>query len=164
MLLCIVGSLVGSALSSVCIYVLKFFFALNLVDIYLVWYCCLVLCCGPVLLQMSRRSSRGKDIVADEPATPVAKRTRLSSQASQDPNEDRFRLPLNSHAYSNVFDKSTTIVERVVEFNTLGTTFIPRIFEKRDWANLFGNFDDPMDELVKECFSNVTDLGAELIF
>ena len=41
-LLCIVGSLVGSALSSVCIYVLKFFFllALNLVDIYLVWYCC----------------------------------------------------------------------------------------------------------------------------
>ena len=83
------------------------------------------------LLQMSRRSSRGKDIVTDEPATPVAKRTRLSSQASQDPNEDRFRLPLNSHAYSNVFDKSTTIVEWVVEFNTLGTTFIPRIFEKQ---------------------------------
>ena len=40
-LLCIVGSLVGSALSSVCIYVLKFFLlALNLVDISLVWYCC----------------------------------------------------------------------------------------------------------------------------
>ena len=113
---------------------------------------------------MSRRSSRGKDIVADEPATPVAKRTRLSSQASQDPNEDRFRLPLNSHAYSNVFDKSTTIVERVVEFNTLGTTFIPRIFENRDWEKLFGNFDDPMDELVKECFSNATDLGPQLIF
>ena len=124
--------LFGSALSSVCIYILNFFFPLNLVDIYLVWYCCLVLCCGLVFLQMSRQSSRGKDIVADEPATPVAKRTRLSSQASQDPNEDRFRLPLNSHAYSNVFDKSTTIVERVVEFNTLGTTFIPRIFEKRD--------------------------------
>ena len=55
-------------------------------------------------------------------------------------------------------------MERVVEFNTLGTTFIPRIFEQRDWANLFGNFDNPMDELVKECFSNATDLGAELIF
>ena len=42
-LLCIIGSLVGSALSSVSIYVVKFFFlllALNLVDIYLVWYCC----------------------------------------------------------------------------------------------------------------------------
>ena len=37
-----------------------------------VGYCCLVLFCWPVLLQMSRRSSRGKDIVADEPATPVA--------------------------------------------------------------------------------------------
>ena len=113
---------------------------------------------------MSRRSSRGKDIVADDPATLVAKRTRLSSQASQDPNEERFRTPLTSHIYSNIFDKSTLIVERVVEFNTLGTTFIPRIFEQRDWANLFGNFDDLMDKLVKECFSNATDLGAELIF
>ena len=112
---------------------------------------------------MSRRSSKGKDIVADDPATPVAKRTRLS-QASQDSNEERFRTPLTSHIYSNIFDKSTTIMERVVEFNTLGTTFIPRIFEARDWANLFGNFDDPMAELVKEAFSNATDLGAELIF
>ena len=55
-------------------------------------------------------------------------------------------------------------MERVVEFNTLGTTFIPRIFEPRDWANLFGNFVDPMDELVKECFCNASDFGVELIF
>ena len=54
-------------------------------------------------------------------------------------------------------------MERVVEFDTLGTTFIPRIFEPRDWANLFGNFFDPMDELVKECYSNTSDLGVELI-
>jgi len=40
--------LFGSALSSVCIYILKFF--LNLVDIYLVWYCCLVLYCGVIFL------------------------------------------------------------------------------------------------------------------
>ena len=52
----------------------------------------------------------------------------------------------------------------MVEFDTLGTTFIPRIFEQRDWANLFENFVDPMDELVKECFSNASDLGVELIF
>ena len=52
----------------------------------------------------------------------------------------------------------------MVEFDTLGTTFIPRIFEPRDWANLFGNFVDPMDELVKECYSNTSDLGVELIF
>ena len=50
-----------------------------------------------------------------------------------------------------------------MEFDTLGTTFIPRIFEPRDWANLFGNFFDPMDELVKECYSNTSDLGVELI-
>ena len=92
----------------------------------------LVLCYEPILLQMSRRSSKGKDIVAEDPATPVAKRTWLSSQSSQDSNLERFRTPLTSHIYSNIFDKSTPIVERVVEFNTLGTTFISRIFESRD--------------------------------
>ena len=85
----------------------------------------LVLCCGLILLQMSRRSSKGKDIVADDPATPVAKKTRLSSQSSQDSNLERFGTLLTSHIYSNIFDKSTPIVERVVEFDTLGTTFIP---------------------------------------
>ena len=124
----------------------------------------LALCCVPILLQMSCRSSKGKDIVADNPATSVAKRTRLSSQSSQDSNLERFRTPLTSHIYLNIFDKSTPIVERVVEFDTLGTTFIPRIFEPWDWANLFGNFVDPIDELVKECFSNASDLGVELIF
>ena len=123
----------------------------------------LVLCCVPTLLQMSRRSSKGKDIVTDDPSTPVAKRTQLSSQSSKDSNLERFRTPLTSHIYSNIFDRASLIMERVVEFNTLGTTFIPRIFEPRDWANLFGNFVDPMDELVKECYSNSSDLGVELI-
>ena len=54
-------------------------------------------------------------------------------------------------------------MERVVEFDTLGTTFVPQIFESRDWTNLFGNFEDPMDELVKECYSNTSDFGVELI-
>ena len=54
-------------------------------------------------------------------------------------------------------------MEHVVEFNTLKTTFVPRIFESRDWAALFENFEDPMDELVKECYSNISDLGIELI-
>ena len=65
--------------------------------------------------------------------------------------------------YSSIFDLASPIVERVVEFNTLKTTFIPRIFESRDWAALFGNFEDPMDERVKECYSNISDLGVELI-
>ena len=58
---------------------------------------------------------------------------------------------------------ASLIVERVVEFNTLKTTFVPRIFESRDWATLFGNFEDPMDELVKECYFNISDLGVKLI-
>ena len=48
--------------------------------------------------------------------------------------------------------KSPTLVERIVRFDTLGMTFIPRIFEEKDWANLFGNFEGPIDELVKEFY------------
>ena len=50
----------------------------------------------------------------------------------------------------------------MVKFDTLGTTFIPRIFEAKDWADLFRNFKDPMDELVKEFFSNARNIGVEL--
>ena len=42
----------------------------------------------------------------------------------------------------------------MVKFDTLRTTFIPRIFEAKDWVNLFGNFKDQIDELVKEFYSN----------
>ena len=53
-------------------------------------------------------------------------------------------------------------MERVVKFDTLETTFIPRIFEAKNWANLFGNFEDPMEELVREFFSNARYIGVEL--
>ena len=55
------------------------------------------------------------------------------------------------------------MMERVVKFDTLGTTFIPRIFEAKDWAYLFGNFEDPIDELVKEFYSNVGYIAKVLL-
>ena len=58
--------------------------------------------------------------------------------------------------------KAPTVVERVVKFDTLGITFIPKIFETKDWADLFGNFEDPIDELVKEFYSNARYTGVEL--
>ena len=116
-----------------------------------------------VLLQMTRCSPKGKNIVTSDQSTTVAKRTRLSSQSSKDSNCERFRTPFNSHIYSSIFDVASPIMKRVVEFNTLKTTFVPRIFESRDWVALFRNFEDPMDELVKECYSNISDLGVELI-
>ena len=112
---------------------------------------------------MTRRSPKDKNIVPSDQSTPIAKRTRLSSQLSKDFNCKRFRTPLNSHIYSSIFDLASPIVERVVKSNTLTTTFVPRIFESRDWAALFGNFEDPMDELVKECYFNISDLGVKLI-
>ena len=54
------------------------------------------------------------------------------------------------------------MVERFVKFDTLGTAFIPRIFEAKDSADLFGNFKDPIDELVKEFYSNARYTRVEL--
>ena len=50
----------------------------------------------------------------------------------------------------------------MVQFDTLETTFIPRIFEARDWADLFRNFEDPVEELVMEFYSNARCTGVEL--
>ena len=44
----------------------------------------------------------------------------------------------------------------------MGTTFLPRIFEARDWVDLFGNFEDLVDELVKEFYSNARYTRVEL--
>ena len=108
---------------------------------------------------MSRRSSRGKDIVIDVPSSFVSKRTHLSTQ---DSNSERFKTPFDSHTHSGIFQNAPTVVERVIKFDSLGTTFILRIFEAKDWVDLFGNFEDPIDELVKEFYSNARYTGVEL--
>ena len=78
---------------------------------------------------MSRRSSQGKKLVIDIPSSPVSKWTRRLSQAS---NSERFRTPLDSQTYLSIFEDAPTVVERVAKFDTLRTTFIPRIFEAND--------------------------------
>ena len=54
------------------------------------------------------------------------------------------------------------MVEHIVKFDTLGSTFIPRIFADKDWTDLFGNFEDSTDELIKEFYSNARFTGVEL--
>ena len=53
-------------------------------------------------------------------------------------------------------------MERIVRFDTLGSTFIPKIFADKDWENLFGNFEDLVDELVKEFYLNARFTRAKL--
>ena len=112
-----------------------------------------------VLLQMSHCSSRGKELVIDVPSSPVSKRT---CHSSHDSNNERFKTLLDSQTFSSIFEKAPIVVERILRFDTLGTTFIPRIFEEKDWADLFKNFEDPIDELVKEFYSNARFTGVEL--
>ena len=71
-------------------------------------------------------------------------------KSSRDSTIERFRTPIDSKTYTNTFKEASPIVERIVKFDTLGTTFIPKIFEERDWPDLFRNFEDPIEELVKE--------------
>ena len=54
------------------------------------------------------------------------------------------------------------MVERIVKFDTLGSTFIPRIFADKDWIDLFGNFEDSTDELIKEFYANARFTGVAL--
>ena len=65
----------------------------------------------------------------DVPSSPVSKWTR---SLSQDSNSERFRIPLDSQTFSSIFVDAPTVVEGVIKFDTLGTTFIPRIFEAKD--------------------------------
>ena len=108
---------------------------------------------------MYHRSSRGKDHVIDLMSSPVSKRTRHSSD---DSDSERFKTPLDSQTFSSIFKNAPTVVERILWFDTLGSTFIPRIFVDKDQANLFGNFEDSVDELVKEFYSNARFTGVEL--
>ena len=108
---------------------------------------------------MSCHSSRGKEPVIEVPSSLVSKWTRHSSQAS---NSERFRTPLDSQTFLSIFEDAPTVVEQVVKFDTLRTTFIPRIFESKDWADLFENFEDLIDELVKEFYSNARYTEVEL--
>ena len=98
------------------------------------------------IVQISRSSSRGKDPVIDLTSSPVSKQTRHSSEVS---NNKRFKSSLDSQTFSSIFQDASTVVERIVKFDTLGSTFIPRIFADKDWIDLFGNFEDPIDELIK---------------
>ena len=114
-----------------------------------------------VLLQMYHHSSRSKDHAIDLASSPVSKRTRHSSD---DFDSERFKTPLDSQTFSSIFKNALTVVERIVRFDTLGSTFIPRIFADKDWANIFRNFEDPVDELVKEFYSNARFTKVELKF
>ena len=78
---------------------------------------------------LSDLSSREKEPVIDVPSSPISKQNQSSSQ---DSNSERFRTPLDSQTFSSIFVDAPTVVERVVKFDTLGTTFIPRIFEAKD--------------------------------
>ena len=112
-----------------------------------------------IFLQMSCHFFRGKEPVIDVPSSPVSKWTRHSSH---DSNNERFKTLLDSQTFNNIFEKAPTVVEWILRFDTLGTTFIPRIFEEKDWADLFGNFEDPINELVKEFYSNARFTRVEL--
>ena len=60
----------------------------------------------------------------------------------------RFKTLLDFQSFNNLFKNAPVVVERTVKFDTLGPTFIPGIFVVKDWGNLFGIFNEPIEELI----------------
>ena len=118
-----------------------------------------MVCVYVAILQMPHQSSRGKEPLIDLTSSLVSKRTR---QLSANFDNKRFKTLLDFQSFNNNFKNALTMVERIVMFDTLGSTFIPKIFANRDWASLFGGFEDPIKELVKEFYSNTLFTKAEL--
>ena len=108
---------------------------------------------------MSQRSSRGKEPVIDLTVSPVSKRI---WQASVTFDSKRFKTLLDFQSFNNLFKNAPSMVERLVKFDLLRSTFIPRIFVDKYWANLFDAFVDPCEELMKELYSNAWFTSAEL--
>ena len=103
-------------------------------------------------------SSRSKEQVIDLLSSPVSKRTRHSSDNF---GNERLKTLLDFQTFSSIFENAPTMVERIMRFDTLGSTFIPEIFVDKDWANLFRNYEDPVFELIKEFYSNARFTRAE---
>ena len=78
---------------------------------------------------MYHRSSRGKDYVIDLTSSPISKRTQ---HLSDDSDNKRFKTFLDFQSFTNNFEGAPTVVERVVRFDTLGSTFILKIFMNKD--------------------------------
>ena len=102
------------------------------------------------LLQMPHQSSCGKKPFIDLTSSPISKRTR---QSSGNFDNKRLKTLLDSQSVNNNFKNAPTVVEMIMRFGTMGSTFITKIFADKDWANLFGGFEDPIEELVKEFYS-----------
>ena len=80
---------------------------------------------------MPHQSSRSKEPLIDLTSSPVSKRTQ---QSLANFDNKRFKTFLDSQTFNNNFKNATTVVERIVRFDTLGSTFIPKILADRDWA------------------------------
>ena len=108
---------------------------------------------------MSQRPSHGKEPIINLTSSPVSKRTQQASVAF---DGGRFKTLLDFQYFNNLFKNAPSMVERMVRFDTLRSTFIPRIFADKDQGNLFGIFDEPIEELIKEFYSNAWFTGIEL--
>ena len=69
---------------------------------------------------------------------------------------------MNAQSFNNNFKNASTLVKRIVRFDTLGSTFIPKIFVDKDWASLFGGVEDLIEELIKEFYFNAWFTRAKL--
>ena len=121
-------------------------------------YLHLLLCFLCLFLQLYRRSSHGKEHMIDLTSSLVSKRTgiHLMTTTARD-----SRLPWILRL-SPALLRMPPLWWNVLYGLTPQDPLFPQDFQDKNWANLFSNFEDLIDELVQEIYSNAKFTRVEL--
>ena len=119
---------------------------------------CMVFVCMFVL-QMSWRSSHRKKPMVGIPFSLASKRTR---QASATFDHKIFKNSIQLPIIQLSLQECSYFGGKGCEVWNSGINFIPIIFANKDWAPLFGMFDESIEELIREFYSNAWFTGVEL--
>lgn len=88
------------------------------------------------------------------PTKYAAKKKSTSKRARTD--SDHFKSIEADMKYNDCYKDKTIIMERVVQLETLESTFIPEVFKDRTWTKLLNPTGVVYSEIIREFFSNAT--------
>lgn len=85
---------------------------------------------------------------------PTSKRVHTAS--------DHFKSAEADMKYNDCYKDKTIIMERVVQLESLESTFIPEVYKERTWTKLLNLVGVVYSKIIKEFFSNVAIEGDRI--
>ena len=77
-------------------------------------------------------------------------------------DSDHIKFAEADMKYNDCYKDKTIIMERVVQLESLESTFIPEVFKARTWTKLLNPVGVVYSEIIKEFFSNATVEGDHI--